>query len=235
MFRAVLHTILIVQTQHKPNPSASYTVGSGAHEGGGSTGRGAGGVDVLVVGGEGRSLEVEYTGKGVYEGAVVAPVSCLLRVAVTVRGEHVAGSPFELMVHAGRTAPLQTYAAGDGWQRRVPLGVGPVSFVIHAHDAQGNPQSRPVDSFLVTLTPRARGNHAQQLRTSYIGGGETECKYELSQAGSYVLSVTLRGLHIKDSPFNIVAGEGFPSSPLLSHLSPPIPLSSHLAHLTLGR
>ncbi len=177
---------------------------------------GEGGVDVTVIGGEGRTLPVEYLGNGMYEGAVVSPVACLLRVAVTIRGEHVPKSPFELQVHAGRTSPPQTYGTGDGWQRRVPLN-RVVSFVIHAHDAQGNPQSRPVDTFLITLTPRQRGNHAQQLRGTYLGGGETEVRYELTKPGSYVLSVTTRGYHIKDSPFNLVSGD----AKLTDHLAQP--------------
>ena len=93
-------------------------------------------------------------------------------------------------MHAGKSSPRETYAAGDGWQRRVPLHAN-VGFVIFARDSQRNPQSRPVDSFIVTLTPRTRGNHAQQLRTQYLGAGETECRYEIVNAGSWVLSVTL--------------------------------------------
>lgn len=68
---------------------------------------------------------------------------------------------------------------------------------VHSHDAQGNPQNQPNDTFLVTLTPRARGNHAQQLRPEYLGGGRTRVRYTAAQPGSYVLSVTLKGYHVR--------------------------------------
>ena len=43
------------------------------------------------------------------------------------------------------------------------------------------------------------------------------------QPGSYVLSVTLKGYHIKESPFNIVAGSGFFSDVLAGLPAPPPP------------
>jgi len=175
-----------------------------------------GNIEVQVVGGEGRAMEVSSVGVGLYESAVVAPVACLLRVAVTIAARHLPGSPFELQVDAGRTASSQTYAEGPGWQRRILVG-DILSFTIHAYDQQGNPQNRPGDPFLVTLTPRARGNHAVQLRPSYQGGGLTIVRYEVTKPGSYVLSVTLRGYHIRESPFNLVAGSGFFSDVLAEH------------------
>ncbi len=44
---------------------------------------------------------------------------------------------------------------------------------------------------------------------------------QVLQPGSYVLSVTLRGYHIKESPFNLVAGSGFFSDVLAELPSPP--------------
>ena len=46
---------------------------------------------------------------------------------------------------------------------------------------------------------------------------------QVLQPGSYVLSVTLKGYHIKESPFNIVAGSGFFSDVLAGLPAPPPP------------
>ena len=166
-----------------------------------------GGIEVHVVGGEGRAMPLQPVGEGRYESAVVSPVAGLLKVSVTIGGMHLRGSPFELHVNAGRSAASQSFAEGTGWQRRVLVGQK-VAFTIHAFDAQGNPQNRPTDAFRITMTPRARGNHAQQLRPAYLGGGTTLVEYTIEQPGSYVLSATLKGYHIRDSPFNLVAGSG---------------------------
>ena len=179
-----------------------------------------GGIEIHVVGGEGRAMPIQPLGEGKFESSVVAPVACLLRVAVTIGGVHLHGSPFELQVNAGRSAAAQSYAEGSGWQRRVVVG-DKVSFTIHAYDQQGNPQNRPTDTFMCTLTPRARGNHATQLRTAYLGGGNTLVEYTVDQPGSYVLSVTLKGYHVRESPFNITAGSGFFSDHLAQHKEPP--------------
>jgi len=46
---------------------------------------------------------------------------------------------------------------------------------------------------------------------------------QVLQPGSFVLSVTLKGYHIKESPFNIVAGSGFFSDVLAGLPAPPPP------------
>ena len=43
----------------------------------------------------------------------------------------------------------------------------------------------------------------------------------VAQPGSYVLSVTLKGYHVRESPFNLVAGSGFFSDVLAQHKEPP--------------
>eukprot|EP00966_Prymnesium_polylepis_P115668 2674054-Prymnesium_polylepis.1 len=98
-----------------------------------------------------------------------------------------------------------SYAIGDGWRRRLPIST-PLTFDLHARDKDGNPQSRPgYTPFLVTLTPRARGNKATLLRSSHHAeGGVSTYAFSLPREGSYVLSATLRGEHIQDSPFNLV-------------------------------
>ena len=91
-----------------------------------------------------------------------------------------------------------SYAIGDGWRRRLPIQT-PLTFDIHARDIDGNPQSRPqFTPFLVTLTPRARGNKATQLRAlHHTEGGVSSYAFELPREGSYVLSATLKGEHIQ--------------------------------------
>ena len=55
---------------------------------------------------------------------------------------------------------------------------------------------------------------------------------QVLQPGSYVLSVTLKGYHIKESPFNIVAGSGF-FSDVLAGLPAPLPPGSPQGRGTL--
>ena len=214
-------SLLPVRSDNPEAEAAGGTASAEAMGGGGGDGvRRDGGIEIHVVGGEGRAMPVEALGEGRYESAVVSPVAGLLRVAVTIAGLHLRGSPFELQVNAGKSAASQSYAEGTGWQHRVLVGED-LNFTIHAHDAQGNPQNRPIDHFVVTLTPRARGNNAQQLRPAYLGGGCTLVEYNISAPGSYVLSVTLKGFHIRESPLNLVAGSGFFSDHLAQHREPP--------------
>ena len=104
--------------------------------------------------------------------------ACLLRVAVTIGGVNLAGSPFEIHVNAGKTSACASHAEGSGWQRRVLVG-DPLEFTIHAYDAQGNPQNQPTDQFVVTLTARSRDGYSIQLRPTYLGSGATLVKYEV--------------------------------------------------------
>ena len=77
---------------------ADAPVGDG--EGGGPPADG--GIEVHVIGGEGRAMAVRAVGDGRYESAVVAPVACLLRVAVTIHGAHLNGAHMH-MPHAHPT------------------------------------------------------------------------------------------------------------------------------------
>ena len=104
--------------------------------------------------------------------------ACLLRVAVTIGGVNLAGSPFEIHVNAGKTSACASHAEGSGWQRRVLVG-DPLEFTIHAYDAQGNPQNQSTDQFVVTLTARSRDGYSIQLRPTYLGSGATLVKYEV--------------------------------------------------------
>ena len=177
-------------------------------------------------------MPIKSRGHGRYQSAVSAVTSCRLQVAVTIGAMPLRGSPFEIDINAGAlvhtclhghdpsnadvmhwsastgaTSASASFAEGTGWQRRILVG-DEVEFRIHAYDAQGNPQNRNFDQFRVALTPRARGYKLVELFPHSVNSGLYSCRYQIPRPGSYVLSVTLKGYHIKESPFNIVAGNG---------------------------
>lgn len=78
-------------------PSAGESAAAGL---GGVGGTDDGGIEVHVIGGEGRAMPVLPVGDGRFEGAVVSPIACLFKVAVMIGGVDLQGSPFELQVRA---------------------------------------------------------------------------------------------------------------------------------------
>ena len=125
--------------------------------GGGDGVRRDGGIEIHVVGGEGR-VPVEALGEGRYESAVVSPVAGLLRVAVTIAGLHLRGSPFELQVNAERARP--ELRRGHRWQHPCAVA-GPQ---LHHPPTTRAGSRRTVRSITCGAHATRAGNNAQQLR-----------------------------------------------------------------------
>ena len=167
-------------------------------------------VHVATIEGLADVEQPQCVGRGEYTGRVRPRACGALALSVSARGAPIAGSPLRPQIESGPTLARKSFAEGDGWSARVASGKR-LAFTVHALDSAGSAASGPSaedDRFAVHITPRAHGHrHARTLRAVPVGGGRHLVEYELVWPGSYVLSATLKGAHIRGSPLDMVATE----------------------------
>ena len=141
---------------------------------------------------------------------VVASPNC--KVAVTVNGTHVVGSPFAASVQPGCTAAQATEVFGHGLNDGVAGQKN--HFVIQTKDPFGNRcvhseagidhfniTIRPVHSLLPELDAYLRKYTVQPIVTDNEDGTHS-VEYTADFAGFYAVEVTLANVPVGDSPYN---------------------------------
>ena len=121
-------------------------------------------------------------------------------VALTLRGEHVRGSPFELLIAGGATHPASSERRGADPTDRLlgPTLAGEAySLVIQARDSFGNARNRGGD----TVAASASGKHGFEGAAVDNGDGTYEVTLRPQRAGEFMVAVTINGEHIAGSRF----------------------------------
>ena len=122
---------------------------------------------------------------------------------MSVSGEPLASSPSHLVISGGRTyGPACIRKGSRPTDRELPPALAglPYSFLIEARDDFDVPRGKGGDPFQICLSgPEQRAGELDDL-----GDGTYEVKFTPGLAGSYLVGVTLNGLHIAGSRFALL-------------------------------
>lgn len=99
------------------------------------------------------------------------------------------------MVKEAATAPEQSYATGF-WPENGAVAAVTGRFLIQACDAHGNKRSSGDDKFSVEI----RGVASDAVHLTDRGNGTYTVDYCVPIEGTYTLTCTLQGHHIRGSP-----------------------------------
>jgi filamin len=133
-------------------------------------------------------------GDGTYEGGYVPPHPGFYTVAITLKGEHIQGSPFHPLIEQGNAG--NSYAEGPGLHGGKTDHVLP--FKITAVDPDGGKVKTGGDPFEVKI----HGPEQVNAKVRDNGDGTYDVEYSVGTPGDYTIDVTLHGQPIKDSPFH---------------------------------
>lgn len=143
--------------------------------------------------------------KGHFQARVKPLIPGPLVLGVYVDGEAVGGEPLRILAHTGPTVARQCFCSGSGWAKVVPAGTK-LAFIVHACDAAGHAQTTGTDSFAVVLAPRAHGQHfrgkPKQLTGRRLDASQALFEMGPLPRGPYVISVCMRGKHVRGSPLH---------------------------------
>jgi filamin len=134
-------------------------------------------------------------GDGTYDGVYQVSRPGNYTVDITLDGEPIKGSPYNLLIQAGNAG--NSYAEGPGLVSGQALH--PAVFTIFAVDQAGERCTEGGDPFEVAIT----GPAAVEAEVIDNGDGTYGVTYTPEQPGDYTVAVTLHGDNIRDSPFNV--------------------------------
>jgi len=151
-----------------------------------------------------------------YMGNFVPTISGTWHVDVTLSAEsllgssgrgakHIVGSPFVVQTSPDVAFAQESYAHGAGLHHGV-AGVASI-FFIEAQDAHRNVCSDSAGEWTVVLRDEGSAEH-EVGSAQHEGGGRYRATIVPKVAGKSTLSVTLSGVHIKGSPFEMTVVHG---------------------------
>jgi hypothetical protein len=131
---------------------------------------------------------------GTYDGVYQPTKPGRYTVDVTLKGEHIKGSPYRPLIELGNSG--KSWAEGDG------LTGGktdhPLHIKIHSVDGDGNPVRAGGDPFQVKIS--GPENHSPPVKDN--SDGTYDVVYSVGTPGDYTVHITLHDHDIKDSPFH---------------------------------
>ena len=137
-------------------------------------------------------------GDGSYTATYKSRFSGDYRLAVTLGGEHLLGSPFAVVVVPGACSGTHSVAEGTGLANATARV--PVEFYIHARDEDATKIPWGGEKFVVRWD--GEGERMEGVATD-LGDGTYGVKYKVQHAGWYTMAVLHHGKHIKGSPFAV--------------------------------
>lgn len=176
---------------------------------------------VEVVGKEATTAAaVTDKGNGTYSVAYLPTVPDNYNVNVTLRGEHIKGSPspffqffvliFSLVyigspyhVHIEGAQPHTTIAHGPGLTQGGAHTNKPATFTIHARDSKSRPLSHGGDTFGVRIIREADGVPVP-AEVADNSDGTYAVSYRPTSSGAHRAEVTLRGVPISGAPYSTI-------------------------------
>jgi hypothetical protein len=127
------------------------------------------------------------------------------------------GSPSQrkkkLRPHETQTVAFCSKVHGEGL--RTALTRQATSFVIEAHDASGTRQHTGGDAFVVQI----KGRSMVSSKVSDREDGSYVAVYRTPVSGAYLISVTLHGAHVAQSPYEVTVLEPRCNAHLAKHAS----------------
>ena len=142
-------------------------------------------------------------GDGTYTASYTPTAAGTDRVAITMDGAPISGSPFTSKIDPGSVSPaLSTATVPDGTD-----GL-PTNIVVRARDRYGNPLSSGGATVVVTLSG---ANKAGALTVTDRGDGTYTAGYTPTSAGTDQVAITMNGTPISGSPFASTVAAGSPS------------------------
>ncbi|KAJ3438403.1 hypothetical protein M0813_24396 [Anaeramoeba flamelloides] len=159
---------------------------------------------------------------GTYTCSYVATKAGEYLISVTLKGNHIAGSPFVAQIEPGQVDGLNCTASGPGI--RGGLVGEPTTFMVYAHDKFGNsinskfgtklnyyPKNSLNSQTLSTLQTQKLDISVILMGPTQVIGEVTDSKnageflvtYVVQESGTYSLIVKINSSHICDSPFKV--------------------------------
>jgi hypothetical protein len=115
-------------------------------------------------------------------------------VAITINGTSIGGSPFASAVEVGAVSPASSTATVPGGT----VGI-PITIVVQARDAYGNPLEVGGEAVVVTVTGK---NPTGPITATDGGDGTYTASYTPVEKGNDKVEITMNGTPISGSPFN---------------------------------
>ena len=142
-------------------------------------------------------------GDGTYTASYTPTAAGTDRIAITMDGTPISGSPFTDTVDPGSVSPAHSTAT-------VPSGsVGSATgVVVRARDGYGNPLSSGGATVVVTVSG---ANTPGALTVTDRGDGTYTAGYTPTSAGTDQVAITMNGTPISGSPFTSTVAAGSPS------------------------
>jgi hypothetical protein len=166
-----------------------------------------GGEQITAALGDAVQCAVADKHDGTYDVSYTPEKAGDFKLAVQLKGENIKASPFAVTVKPANPDASKSTAAGDGIAHADTDK--PAQFVVTTRDRFGNECIE--GGFKVTATLAGKGDIEGQSITATVAdqnNGKYNATYQPKKAGAYVLSVSLNGAHIKDSPFNVKVEPG---------------------------
>ncbi|DBA83503.1 TPA: hypothetical protein ACH3X2_006431 [Trebouxia sp. C0005] len=157
---------------------------------------------------EGSQLEavagrVEDLGQGMYRAAYTATVAGSYEIAVTaLNGAHVQGSPFQCLVSPGEAHADSSRLYGPRLQA-IQLGK-PTSLFLQLVDQWGNPATA-VDLASAAIKVTIDGPQPTPVQAGAVRAGVCAFTYHAHAAGTYTVTASIHGIHVRNSPAVMVA------------------------------
>jgi adhesin/invasin len=140
------------------------------------------------------ALSVTDQGNGTYTASYTPTAAGTDNLAITINGTAIGGSPFTSAVGVGAVSPANSTASVPGGT----VGV-PITIVVQARDAYGNPLDVGGENVVVTVTGK---NPTGPITATDEGDGTYTASYTPLEKGNDKVAITMNGTPISGSPFN---------------------------------
>eukprot|EP01130_Rhizamoeba_saxonica_P018200 TRINITY_DN9032_c0_g1_i1.p1 TRINITY_DN9032_c0_g1~~TRINITY_DN9032_c0_g1_i1.p1 ORF type:complete len:997 (+),score=213.00 TRINITY_DN9032_c0_g1_i1:24-3014(+) len=153
--------------------------------------------NVNIIGPERLSGIVQYSGNGIYTVQYRVNLIGAYRIAVTVKGVHISGSPFDIIASPSALSYKHTMISEPKDTQGM---LGQVMLCeVKALDKFGNAISGAKDNFSVYIS----GPGAYRISIDEQESGVYLMKYEVNTVGEYLVSIKYSRYHIEGSPFAV--------------------------------
>eukprot|EP01104_Vermistella_antarctica_P021500 TRINITY_DN975_c0_g1_i1.p1 TRINITY_DN975_c0_g1~~TRINITY_DN975_c0_g1_i1.p1 ORF type:complete len:831 (+),score=248.61 TRINITY_DN975_c0_g1_i1:196-2493(+) len=151
---------------------------------------------IAISGSESPSFSISDNGDGKYPALYTPTLPGTLSVSITYEGQDIKSSPFSVDVKGPSAG--QSYATGPGVEGANTDEAAAIT--IFSVDGSGNRITTGGDPFEIVVT----GPESPAVQVNDNGDGTYGGDYTVAKPGHYEVAVTLRGEHVKDSPFRVL-------------------------------
>jgi hypothetical protein len=135
---------------------------------------------------------------GTYVVSWTPNVACHYDISITLNQHPIVGSPFKVTAEPGPTYAPACIAEGNGLTSASVSTFG--GFKITAHDSLNNKKNKGGDNFVAYIRGKSSLFAAHVIDSH---NGTYSVAYLVQEQGQFKLEITLEGIHINKSPFDI--------------------------------